>query len=451
MPYTPHTENDVREMLAAVGVADVDELFSSLPENVRIDGLDLPPSLSEEEVMKILGGLAGLNAGQNEYVSFLGGGVYDTSRPAAADAIISRSEFLTAYTPYQPEVSQGTLQVIYEWQTFISRMTGLPVSNASMYDGATAMVEGVLMALSRTRRSVIVVPETLNPRHRAVLETNMACEGVEIRTAARADDGTIDMESLGGLLDDSVGALVIQNPNYLGCLERCDELAAAAAECGALVVASVNPVSLSLLKAPGEYGAAVAVGEAQPLGIAPSWGGPLLGFLACSDKIKRQIPGRVVGRTEDGEGRPGYVLTLQTREQHIRREKATSNICSNQGLNMCKATVTMAMLGKGGFEDMGRAMRIRCEALKTELAAVPGVSFPFAAPVFNEFVVRLPVTADEFLDCAKEKGVLAGIRLDGTAGCGENDLLVAVTERRTAEEIRHYARVLLDCVEGEDR
>ncbi len=450
MPYTPHTESDIREMLKTIGIADVDELFASLPTEVRIDGLELPPSLSEEEVLRIMSGLAGLNAGQSEYVSFLGGGVYDTSSPAAAAAIVSRSEFLTAYTPYQPEVSQGTLQVIYEWQTFISRLTGLPVSNASMYDGATAMVEGVLMALAKTRRKVPVVPETLNPRYLAVLETHMACEQVEIRTAARGDDGATSAASLREVLDDSVGVVVIQNPNYLGCLERCDELAEAAAECGALVVAGVNPVSLSLLKTPGEYGAAVAVGEAQPLGIPPTWGGPLLGFLACSDDLKRQIPGRVVGRTEDGQGRAGYVLTLQTREQHIRREKATSNICSNQGLNMCRATVTMAMLGKGGFEELGRATRIRCEALKTEVTAVPGVTLPFVAPVFNEFVLRLPVPAREFTAFARQKGLLAGIPLDGVAGCGEFDLLVAVTEKRTAEEIRHYARVLLDFVEEED-
>ena len=448
MPYTPHTPEDVREMLEVVGAAGVDELFSSLPDEVRIDGIDLPPSLSEEEVLRVMSGLASLNAGQADALSFLGGGVYDGMAPAAAEAITSRSEFLTAYTPYQPEVSQGTLQVIYEWQTFVSRLTGLPVANASMYDGATALVEGVLMALARTRRSVVLVPETLNPRHRAVLDTHMACEGTEVRVAPRGDDGTTDLDALAGLLDDTVGAVVIQNPNYLGCLERCDAFAAKVAEVGALVVASVNPVSLSLLKTPGEYGAAVAVGEAQPLGIAPSWGGPLLGFLACSDQMKRQIPGRVVGRTEDVEGRPGYVLTLQTREQHIRREKATSNICSNQGLNMCRATVTMAMLGAEGFAELGHANRVRCEALRAELAAISGVELPFAAPVFNEFVVRLPGDARDFIDHAREAGVLAGIPLDGTAGCGEGDLLVAVTERRTAEEIRHYARVLLDGIEG---
>lgn len=448
MPYTPHTDEDVREMLATVGAADVDALFSSLPDAVRCDGVDLPPGLAEHDVLQALGVLAASNAPQGAYISFLGGGVYDGIVPAAAEAITSRSEFLTAYTPYQAEVSQGTLQVIYEWQTFVSRLTGLPVANASMYDGATALVEGVLMALSRTRRKALVVPETLNPRYRAVLDTHMACEGYEVRVAGRGPDGVTDPDALRAVLDDAVGAVVIQNPNYLGCLEMCDELSAAAAECGALVVASANPVSLSVVKAPGEYGAAVATGEAQPFGIAPSWGGPLLGYLACTDQLKRQIPGRVVGRTEDAEGRPGYVLTLQTREQHIRREKATSNICSNQGLNMCRATVTLALLGREGLHEMGQANRVRCEALRAAVAAVPGVELPFAAPVFNEFVLRLPGSAAGFVREARAADVLAGIPLDGVAGCGVGDLLVAVTEKRTAEEIGHYAEVLHAFVEG---
>jgi glycine dehydrogenase subunit 1 len=448
MPYTPHTESEIREMLQTVGVESIDDLFRTIPKEIRVDDLGLPPSLSEHDVTEIMSGLAALNVPQSQYSSFLGGGIYDGLIPAAVDAISGRSEFLTAYTPYQAEVSQGTLQLIYEWQTFVARLTGLPVSNASMYDGATALVEGVLMALAKTRRKVLVVPEILNPRYRAVIDTHMAWEGVEIRTAAREKNGASSVSALRDVLDDSVGAVVIQNPGYLGCIEPVDELAAVAAEVGAMVVASVNPVSLSLLKSPGEYGAAVATGEAQPFGIAPSWGGPLLGFLSCSDKLKRQIPGRVVGRTSDDQGREGYVLTLQTREQHIRREKATSNICSNQGLNMCRATVTLAMLGTDGLVEMGHANRVRCEALRSALAAIDGVELPLSAPVFNEFVVRLPGDAQDFVDYARNEGLLAGIPLEGIAGCDAGDLLVAVTEKRSAAEIAFYAEVLGDYLDG---
>lgn len=447
MPYTPHTEADVREMLRVVGVDSIDALFASIPADVRVDGLDMPPGLSEHDVLQVLSGLASLNTPQGDYASFLGGGVYDHLIPAAAEAITNRSEFLTAYTPYQAEVSQGTLQVIYEWQTFITRLTGLPVSNASMYDGATALVEGVLMVLAKTRRNVAVVPATLNPRYRAVLDTHLAWNGMEVRTAGHGPDGATDPDALAAVLDDAVGCVVIQNPNYLGCLEKADALAAAASAAGALVVACVNPVSLSLLKTPGEYGAAVAVGEAQPFGVPPTWGGPLLGFLSCTDELKRQIPGRVVGRTEDGQGRQGYVLTLQTREQHIRREKATSNICSNQGLNMCRATVTLALLGAEGLRDLGHANRVRCETLRGLLAGLPGVELPFAAPVFNEFVVRLPGDADDFRAYARERGLLPGIPLDGVAGCGPRDLLVAVTEKRSTVDVQAYAEILHDYLE----
>ena len=448
MPYTPHTAADIREMLDVLGLASVDDLFRTLPAAVRPQaGLDLPSSLSEEEVWRVMSNLAALNAGQDELASFLGGGVYDAAIPAAVDAVVSRSEFLTAYTPYQPEVSQGTLQVIYEWQTFVERLTGLPVANASMYDGSTALVEGIRMALGRTGRGAVVVPAALNPRYRRVLETNLASEGVKIRTIAVAPDGTTDPAALRAALDAETGAVVIQNPNYLGLIEPVDALAAAARDAGALVVASVNPVSLSLLKTPAEYGAAVATGEAQPFGVPCGWGGPLLGFLSCSDELKRLIPGRVVGRTVDHDGREGYVLTLQTREQHIRREKATSNICSNQGLNMARGTVYLALLGAEGLRELGAANRVRCEALRAILRGIDGVQLPFAGPVFNEFVVRLPRPAREFRAFAREQGILAGIPLDGFAGCGAGDLLVAVTERRTADEIERYGSALRDFLE----
>ena len=443
MPYVPHTPQDIAAMLAVVGKDSIDELFSDLPEQVRLNHpLDLPDGLTEEEVRRYFKARANQNQGQDVLTSFLGGGVYDSIIPAAIDALSSRSEFLTAYTPYQPEVSQGTLQVIYEWQSYLCRLTGLDVANASMYDGATALAEACSVALAASRKKTLVLPRTLNPRYRRVVATTMRGEGIQILDAPMGPDGTTDPDGLAAVFNDQVGCVVIQNPNYLGLVEPVDELSAKAADAGAIVVAAVNPVSLSVLKSPAEYGAQLAVGEAQPFGIPASWGGPLLGFMACADKHKRRIPGRVVGRTKDNRGNDGYVLTLQTREQHIRREKATSNICSNQGLNALRATVYMSMLGTVGLTELGEANLIRAAALKRRLAAVAGVEFPFPGPVFNEMVVRLPRPASEFRRFAREQGVLAGIPLNGFDGCCDRDLLVTVTEKRTAEEIEHLGRLL---------
>ncbi len=449
MPYVPHSSTDIQTMLEEMGLRSIDELFAHLPDEVRLQRpLDLPDGLTEEEVRRYFKQAAGRNHGTGELVSFLGGGVYDSIIPAACDAIVSRSEFLTAYTPYQPEVSQGTLQAIYEWQTCVCRLTGLDVANASMYDGATALTEALSVLIAVKRKKTIVLPATLNPRWRRVVATAMRGEGVNIIDAPVAPGGTTDPVALADILTDEVAAFVIPNPNYLGLIEPVAELSRLAAEANVAVVAAVNPVSLSVLKSPGEYGAALAVGEAQPFGINPGWGGPLLGFLACVDAHKRRIPGRIVGRTRDNRGNNGYVLTLQTREQHIRREKATSNICSNQGLNALRATVYLGMLGAGGLAELGEANLIRCAALKRRLAEVPGVRLPFAGPVFNEFVIRLEKPAAEFKTFARQRGVLAGILLDGVAGCGEGDLLVAVTEKRTAAEIDLLGDLLAEFLAG---
>jgi glycine dehydrogenase subunit 1 len=443
MPYTPHTPDDIRAMLGTIGASKLDDLFGALPAAVRLNRpLDLPSGLTEEEVRREMKRLAAANHGQDELVSFLGGGVYDSIVPAAVDALASRSEFLTAYTPYQAEVSQGTLQVIYEWQTFVCRLTGLAVSNASMYDGATALCEAISMALAQTRRRKVILPALLNPRYRRVALTMLKGEGVEVVEAPAGAAGVTDPAALAALVDGTVGAVVLQNPNYLGCIEPVDELSAAARAGGALLVAVVNPVSLALLRCPAEYGAELAVGEAQPFGLPCCFGGPLLGFLACSDELKRRLPGRVVGRTVDRAGREAYVLTLQTREQHIRREKATSNICTNQGLNALKATIYLALLGPVGLRELGEATHLRCLALQRAVQEVPGVQLPFPGPVFNETVVRLPRPAAAFRRFARRSGLLAGIPLHGFAGCGENDLLVAVTEKRTAAEIARYCELL---------
>lgn len=451
MPYVPHTPEDIREMLDVIGVGDVDDLFADLPADVRLDrGLDLPDGLSEEEVRRYFAGAAARDHGTGELVSFLGGGVYDSIIPAVCDAVVSRSEFLTAYTPYQPEVSQGTLQAIYEWQSFICRLTGMDVANASMYDGATALGEALAVAVAARRRQTVVVPATLSPRYRRVVKTMLGGWGVGVVEAPAGPDGTTDPARLAELVGDSVAAVVIQNPNYLGLVEPVDELAAAAVAHGAAVVACVNPVSLSVLRAPATYGADLVVGEAQPFGVPQGWGGPLLGFLACTDQHKRRVPGRIVGRTQDSRGQDGYVLTLQTREQHIRREKATSNICSNQGLNALRATVYLAMLGAEGLRDLGEANLVRATALRRRLARIDGVELPFAGPVFNEVVVRLPRPAAAFRVFARSRGVLAGIPLHGVAGCGEGDLLVAVTEKRTNAEVELLATVLSEYLSDEE-
>jgi len=450
MPYVPHSSADIQDMLQVMGHESVADLFAHLPDNIRLQRpLDLPDGLTEEEVRRYFGAIARRNHGMGELVSFLGAGVYDSIIPAACDAIVSRSEFLTAYTPYQPEVSQGTLQGIYEWQSYICRLTGLDVSNASMYDGSTALNEALSMMIAAKRKKTIALPATLNPRWQRVVRTFMHGEGIEVLQVPVGKDGTTDTTALKEILSADVAAFVIPNPNFLGLIEPVTELAEIANEAGVAIVAAVNPVSLSVLKSPGEYGAAVAVGEAQPFGINPGWGGPLLGFLACSDTHKRRIPGRIVGRTRDNRGNNGYVLTLQTREQHIRREKATSNICSNQGLNALRATVYLSMLGSGGLAELGEANLVRCAALRSRVAQVAGVTVPYAGPVFNEFVIRLEKPAVEFLSFARQRGFLAGLPLDEIAGCGPNDLLVTVTEKRTASEINEFGALLDEFLNGE--
>ena len=446
MPYVPHADEDIRQMLAVMGLDSIEQLFSHLPSNVRLGrDIDLPLGLSEEEVRNWFSCAASINHGTTELVSFLGGGVYDTVIPAVIDALVSRSEFLTAYTPYQPEVSQGTLQAIYEWQSFVCRLTGLAVANASMYDGATALAEACQVAVATKRKPLVVLPATLNPRWARVVRTSMRGAGIAVVEVPAGIAGTTDAAALESVLANAqAAAFVLPNPNYLGLVEPVAELSAVARAAGAIVIAAVNPVSLTLLKSPAEYGAELCVGEAQPFGIPPTWGGPLLGFLSCTDEHKRRIPGRIVGRTTDSRGQDGYVLTLQTREQHIRREKATSNICSNQGLNMMRATIYLAMLGAGGLVELGEANRARIEALRKRAAAVPGVTLPYTGPVFNETVLRLPRPAREFRAFARKHGVLAGIPLDGVADCGPNDILVAVTEKRALYQIDQYAALLAE-------
>jgi glycine dehydrogenase subunit 1 len=382
-------------------------------------------------------------------VCFAGGGCYEHDIPAIVPYLALRSEFATAYTPYQAEVSQGTLQVIYEFQSYICRLTGLDVSNASLYDGATALVEAVLLAVNQTRRKRVLVPQTLGSGWRRVLTTYLQARELELVDVAHSEDGRLNLEELGAKLDEDTACVVLVQPNGLGILEDARSVGAKVDGNGALLIAAVNPTTLALVDSPGSYGASVAVGEGQPLGLPMSFGGPAFGFIAARDELKRRMPGRIVGETVDREGKRGFVLTLQTREQHIRREKATSNICTNQGLAATMATIYMSALGKEGMIAVARACHANAHYLAQGLRKIEGVQLPFDAPFFHEFVLRTPLSAADFLKACAAEGVLAGIALsDLSEGADERDLLVAVTELRTREEMDRYLELAQRIVTG---
>ncbi len=428
MRYIPHTEADVARMLEAVGADSVEALFEAIPEKLRLRRpLALPPALSEQELLAELAALASRNAHSGSHDWFLGAGTYAHFAPSAVDAIASRSEFYTAYTPYQPEIAQGTLQAIFEWQTMIAGLTGLEAANASLYDGASAAAEGALMAMRTTRRARVVLSAGLHPHYAEVVRTYLAGLGAEIVEARRAPDGR--SEALGPRVDGGTACVVLQQPAFLGCVEDVAAAAAAArAHDARLVVVVSEALSLALLRAPGECGADIACGEAQSFGVPMGLGGPHLGFLATRQRFVRQLPGRLVGETVDGEGRRGYVLTLSTREQHIRRERATSNICTNQGLCLLMATVYLALLGPLGLRRLARLNFSKAEYAKARVRATPGLSLPLAAPTFNEFVVHVPDSAEAALARARERQIVGGLDLDPFAPELGPAVLVCTTE-----------------------
>jgi glycine dehydrogenase subunit 1 len=439
--YIPHTHDDVREMLAAIGAPDVDALFACIPEKLQLGRpLDLPAAASEQELIAELEQLAGRNAHSASRDWFLGAGTYAHFVPSAVDALISRAEFYTAYTPYQPEISQGTLQAIFEWQTMIAGLTGLEVANASMYDGASATAEAALMAMRATRRSGVVVASGLHPHYRQVVDTYLGGIGAELRTAPRGERGACADPA--DLIDDDTACLIVQQPGFLGPVEDLATLAEAAHARGALlVVAITEALSLALLRAPGDCGADVVCGEAQSFGVATSFGGPHLGFLATRSKHVRQLPGRLVGQTADANGKRGFVLTLSTREQHIRRERATSNICTNQGLCLLMATIYLALLGRRGLRQLAELNLSRAEHAKRRLREA-GLELPLSAPTFNEFVVRLREPAETALDRARDAGIIAGLDLAAFEPELGPALLVCTTELTGAEPIDRLCRVL---------
>jgi len=443
-PFLPLTDADRAEMLRAIGVGSVEELFRDVPEAVRLRReLDLEPPLSEQEVFEHVAALAERNTHAGRELCFLGAGVYDHYVPAVVDAILQRGELLTAYTPYQPEMSQGVLQAIFEYQTAICELTGLDVANASGYDGTSVAADACYVAKQATGRRKVVLTEATNPQVRQVVRTYATGFGLEMVEVPQRR-GTTDPDELARAAVDAA-AVLFQQPNFFGCLEPAPELAARATEAGALAVAHVDLLSLGVLAAPGDYGAALAVGEGQPAGNAMSFGGPHYGFLAARGDLIRRLPGRIVGETLDAAGERGYVLTLQTREQHIRREKATSNITTNQTLLALGGLVYLSWLGPQGLRELGETCLSLAEYAKERLAERAGLEpvFPGKA-TFREFAVRVGRNAREVVAAARQRGVHPGYALGRDYQGLDDALLVAVTERRTPAEIDRLADVLAE-------
>jgi glycine dehydrogenase subunit 1 len=444
MAYLFNTAEDQRVMLQAIGAASIEALFSSIPPQCRLARpLNLPPAMTELELTQHMTALAGWNVHAGQRVCFLGGGSYDHFVPAVVDAIASRGEFYTSYTPYQPEVSQGNLQVMFEYQTLICQLTGMDVSNASLYDGGTAAVEAVLMAMSVTRRSgKVVVAGGLHPEYRQILQTYLTCLDTQCITIG-TEQGTTDLASLAAAVDDQTACVLIQHPNFFGALEDVAAAAKIAHDVGALLVQSFDPISLGLLKRPADLDADIAVAEGQSLGTPMLYGGPYLGIMACREQFIRRLPGRIAGQTTDRQGRRCWVLTLQTREQHIRRDKATSNICTNQGLIALRAAIYLAALGPQGLRETAELCLQKARYAAGQITANERFELAFDAPTFKEFVVRDRAGAVErLLAAAGEAGYAAGVPLGRWYPELADCFLVAVTEARTRAEMDGLAEVL---------
>jgi glycine cleavage system P protein (glycine dehydrogenase) subunit 1 len=435
--YTSATDADRREMLDAIGVESLDDVFrSEVPDEVRLDRpLDLPPGMSEHEVHDHLRALAARNTSADDEISFLGAGMYDHYVPALVDSIITRSEFLTPYTPYQPEISQGGLQVMFEFQTAISELTGLPVSNASMYEGPSSVASAGYLAKLETGRRKFVISRGVHPHSRETLRTTaVGCEIVEVPLD---DAGATDLQKLAAAIDDDTAAVFVQQPNFLGTVEDLGPLVEAGKRTGALVVCAADPLPLAILEPPGNFGVDVCVGEGQSLGNRLDFGGPSFGFFAARESHIRKMPGRIAGETVDAEGRRGFVLTLQTREQHIRREKATHNICTSQALNALAGVIYLSWLGRRGVVELAELMLRRTHYARETLGLEP----INPGPVVREFAVRVP-DLDGLFTRAREAGISPGYRLGGDYPEYEDGLLVAITERRTKAHIDRFAALL---------
>src|SRR5437763_14180486 len=433
--YTSATDADRRAMLDAIGAGSIDELFAEIPADVRLDReLELPAGRSEPEVFAHLAELATRNADAEAELCFLGAGMYDHDGPAIVDAITSRSEFLTPYTPYQPEISQGGLQVMFEFQTAMSELTGLPVSNAALYEGPSSVASAAYLAIGATGRRKLVASRGVHPHSRESLVTYGAGYGTEVVEVPLAD-GVTDAAALAEAIDGETAAVFLQQPNFLGAVEDIEALGAAAKENGALVVVACDPIALSVLKPPGECGADVAVGEGQPLGNRLDYGGPSFGFFCATEEHMRRMPGRIAGETTDVDGRRGFVLTLQTREQHIRREKATHNICTAQALNALAGVIYLSWLGRRGLAELGELLLQRTAYARAALAELDGVELLHEAPVVREFAVRVAAPVQDVLDRVAAEGIGAGYWLGREYPEYTDGLLIALTERRSRADM----------------
>ena len=450
MPFIPHTPDDIKAMLAVAGVSDVEQLFDEIPASLPKAALSqMPAGMSERVVSRLLmDNKPEVKLG----ACFIGAGAYEHYIPAAVWEIATRGEFYTAYTPYQAEASQGSLQLIYEYQTMIAELMGMEVSNASLYDGASALAEAALMAvrIKRSKAKRILVPTSLNPFYRKVLKTMLCQQGIDLETPPYGKTaGAIDIQSIEDINTDGLAALIIPQPNFLGCLEDVDALTRWAHAQDVLVIACVNPTAMALLKPPGDWGdqgADIVCGEGQPLGVPLASGGPYFGFMCCQQKTVRQLPGRIVGRTYDGEGREGFTLTLQAREQHIRRAKATSNICTNQGLVVVAATIYLSLLGAEGLREVALASHHKARDLFQRLIKIDGVSPVFSQPIFHEFVVRLNKPVNEVMESMADQGIQAGFNVMNDYPELGDALLVCVTETKEDKDLKQYEQVLKEAL-----
>ncbi len=441
--YTSLTDADLDAMLAVIGVSSIDDLFEVVPEGLRLDRpLDLPPGMAEQDVEALLRRLSARNVSTDDEISFLGAGMYDHYVPAIIDSILARSEFLTPYTPYQPEISQGGLQLMFEYQTAISELTALPVSNASLYEGPSAVASAGYLAKIANGRGRLVVSRGVHPHSRETLVTVARGYGMEVVEVPLGEDGVTDAAALADAVDDDTSAVIVQQPNFLGAVEDIAAHAEVARDAGALAVCACDAMTLGILRPPGDAGFDIAVGEGQPLGNRLDFGGPSFGFFAATEKHIRRMPGRIAGETTDVDGRRGWVLTLQTREQHIRREKATHNICTAQVLNALAGVIYLSWLGRRGIVEIGELMLRRADYARRALCELPGVSPLHEAPIAREFAVRLDADVPTVIARCAERGVNPGYALGNDYEEYPDGLLVAITERRSREDIDRLVEVL---------
>ncbi|WP_459911133.1 aminomethyl-transferring glycine dehydrogenase subunit GcvPA [Desulfotomaculum defluvii] len=442
MKFIPHTNEELCQMLRDIGIENTAELFQDIPSQIRFNReLAVEGGLTEIELQRHLFSMAGLNQGVEENICFLGAGAYDHYVPSAVKHILSRSEFYTAYTPYQPEISQGVLQSIFEYQSMICLLTGMDAANASMYDGASALAEAALMACAATRRDQVLVAKTVHPEYREVIKTYLRGPAIKISEIAY-QQGLTQTDDLNNYLDKNTAAILVQYPNFFGCIEDLVELAERAHAVGALLVVCADPIALGLLRSPGQCGADIVVGEGQALGIPLSYGGPYLGFMACKEKLLRKMPGRIVGQTVDVDGKRAYVLTLQAREQHIRRDKATSNICSNQALCALTATVYLSLVGRRGLRQVAELCLQKTAYTRNLLSSLPGYQLAWPTPVFKEFVIKTKVSPKVINQKLLQYNILGGLDLGQYYPELKEHMLFCVTEKRSRQDIELLAERL---------